>query len=321
MSILGIEKIIYGVLNVDECARYLTDWGFHSIDSHDPQCKIFATEEKTQIVLRQSNDKILPALHHKSPFFSGSCGREVIWGLDSVLSLEKIKNNLQQDREVHVDSDGVLHSTDIADNAIGFAVTQRAPVIQAPLQFNLVGRPVRINQIAEGSQKKITTYPLRINHVVYLAPSPEAAQQASDFYIQRLGFKLSDNVGNKGFFMRAGASHDHHNLLFECHGPDYFGLQHSAYEYRDIDHIMHCGRYLETQGWKSHNGPGRHTVGSNLTWYFWSPLGGLMELISDMDYITDEWQPRFLDPLKAGPPISWSARPNGPDFKFGFPIT
>lgn len=78
----------------------------------------------------------------------------MIWGLDSVLSLEKIKNNLEQDREVHVDSDGVLHSTDIADNAIGFAVTQRAPVIQAPLQFNLVGRPVRINQIAEGSQKK-----------------------------------------------------------------------------------------------------------------------------------------------------------------------
>lgn len=123
----------------------------------------------------------------------------MIWGLDSVLSLEKIKNNLEQDREVHVDSDGVLHSTDIADNAIGFAVTQRAPVIQAPLQFNLVGRPVRINQIAEGSQKKITTHPLRINHVVYLAPSPEVAQQASDFYIQRLGFKLSDNVGNKGF--------------------------------------------------------------------------------------------------------------------------
>jgi catechol 2,3-dioxygenase-like lactoylglutathione lyase family enzyme len=319
MPILGIEKITYGVDDIDECTRYLVDWGFHYSDSHDDKCKVFFTEEKTQIILRQTNNVRLPTLHHKSPFFKGSCAREVIWGVDRLESLDKIKINLQQDRQISIDSDGVLHSTDIAHNPIGFSVTQRTPVIQAPLQFNLVGRPVRINQSAEGSQKILSTHPLRINHVVYLAPSPEAAKQASDFYIQRLDFKLSDNVGNKGFFMRASASNDHHNLLFECHGPDYFGLQHSAFEFRDIDHIMHCGRRLEMRGWKSHNGPGRHTVGSNLTWYFWSPLGGLMELISDMDYVTDEWQPRFIDPLKAGPPISWSARPNAPDFKFGFP--
>ena len=139
------------------------------------------------------------------------------------------------------------------------------------------------------------------------------------FYTERLGFRLSDNVGNKGFFMRAGASHDHHNLLFESHGPGFHGLQHSAYEFRDFDHIMHRGRYLETQGWESHNGPGRHTIGSNLTWYFWTPMGGLMELISDMDYLTDAWQPRFIDPKVAGRPIAWTSRPNEEGFQFGVP--
>ena len=46
MSILGIEKIIYGVDDIEECTRYLVDWGFHFSDTHDPVCKVFFTEEK-----------------------------------------------------------------------------------------------------------------------------------------------------------------------------------------------------------------------------------------------------------------------------------
>lgn len=60
MSILGIEKIIYGVSNVGECARYLTDWGFHSIDSHDPQGKIFATQEKHKLFCAKAMTKSYP---------------------------------------------------------------------------------------------------------------------------------------------------------------------------------------------------------------------------------------------------------------------
>jgi len=26
-----------------------------------------------------------------------------------------------------------------------------------------------------------------------------------------------------------------------------------------------------------------------LTWYFWTPKGRLMELVSDMDFLTDDW--------------------------------
>ena len=318
MNIIGIERIVYGVADMAACSRYLIDWGFVPCGQASTGAD-FATLEKTVVSLRAHDDTALPPLHHNSLFFTGSCGREVIWGVDSAATLVAIATELRRDRKVTEDAEGTLHSSDEAGNAIGFCVTRRVPVIEPPLEFNLVGAPVRINRPAVGAAKDMVARPVRINHVIYLATGGERARAAADFYINRLGFKLSDNVGDKGFFMRAGGSHDHHNLLFECHGDEYFGMQHTAYEFRDIDHIMHRGRHLEEQGWESHNGPGRHTVGSNLTWYFWTPMGGLMELISDMDYLTDDWKPRYIDPKVAGRPIAWTSRPNGPDFRFGVP--
>ena len=318
MNIIGIERIVYGVTDLAACARYLTDWGFMARPG-DGAAHAFETAEKTVVELHANDAVSLPPLMHQSPFFNGSCGREVIWGVDTSATLAAIGAELRRDRTVTEDAEGGLHCIDDAGNPLGFCVTRRAPIVQPPLQFNLTGTPLRDNRGAAAAVKGMAAHPLRINHVVYLAPSSETSKSAADFYITRLGFKLSDNIGNNGFFMRAGASHDHHNLLFECHGPGFTGLQHAAFEFRDMDHIMHRGRHLETQGWQSHNGPGRHTVGSNLTWYFWTPMGGLMELISDMDYLTDDWQPRFIDPKTAGPPIAWSARPNGPEFRFGVP--
>ncbi len=320
MNIMGIERIVYGVTDIAACTRYLQDWGFAAGQLTGVGVN-FETAEKTGLSLRAHDDPGLPALRHKSPFFKGSCGREVIWGADSAATLAAIGAELSRDQEVKEDADGVLHSTDPSGNAIGFCVTRRVPVVEAPLTFNRVGAPVRINRPADGAAKDMVARPLRINHVVYLAVDAAEAQAEMRFYTERLGFKLSDNVDNRGFFMRAGGSHDHHNILVECLAPGFFGLQHSAYEFRDLDHIMHRGRYLETRGWESHNGPARHTVGSNLTWYFWSPLGGLMELISDMDYLTDEWRPRFIDPKVAGRPIAWTSRPNAEDFHFGVPAT
>ncbi len=318
MNIIGIEKIVYGVTDLAACSRYMSDWGFASRGTTSTGAD-FETAEKTLVSLRARDDASLPPIQHHSLFFSGSCGREVIWGADSASTLAAIGAELRRDRIVTEDAEGTLHCNDDAGNAIGFCVTQRVPVVEQPLAFNLVGAPVRINTPADGAAKNLIARPLRINHVVYLTPSGEKALANSRFYIDRLGFKLSDNVGDNGYFMRSGGSHDHHNLLLESHGAGFFGLQHSAYEFRDLDHIMHRGRHIEDQGWESHNGPGRHTVGSNLTWYFWTPMGGLMELISDMDYLTDDWKPRFIDPKVAGRPIAWSSRPNGPEFRFGVP--
>lgn len=243
--------------------------------------------------------------------------RKVIWGVDSAGTLEQIATELGRDRAVSADRTGTLHTTDDADIPIGFSVTQRVPVPQEPSPTNVAGAPTRIDQPAEGASKGLVARPLRINHLVYMATDPQESRDLARFYIDRLRFRLSDDLAGKGFFMRPAGSQDHHNVLVECFGEGNFGVQHVAFEYRDLDHIMQRGTYLETQGWQSHVGPGRHTLGSNLTWYFWTPMGGLMELVADMDQLTDNWHPRSINPAEAGPPWAWLARPFPSGFRFG----
>jgi hypothetical protein len=82
---------------------------------------------------------------------------------------------------------------------------------------------------------------------------------------------------------------------------------------------MQRGLYMEEQGWQTHIGPTRHTIGSNYSWYIWTPVGGLFEFISDMDVLDDNWKAGHSDPKKLGPPFSWYARPEQKNIKFGQP--
>jgi hypothetical protein len=314
IQIVGIEGLVYGVTDVPACERYVRDWGLEPAAGHPHR---FQTAEGTWLEVWPHTEPTLPVLRHVGPGFDGSCAREVIWGVRDQATLAQITAELGRDRVVDSHADGTLHTTDDAGNAIGFAVSRRVPVAQSPVPVNVIGMPLRVDLPADGASKGLAAPALRVNHCVYMVTDPAQARALADFYMRRLGFRLSDDIGGKGFFMRAGASRDHHNLLVECFGEGNRGVQHVAIEFRDLDHIMHRGTHLEAQGWLSHVGPGRHTLGSNFTWYFWSPLGGLMELVADMDQVTDNWQPRSIDPARAGPPWAWLARPFPPGFRFG----
>lgn len=47
-------------------------------------------------------------------------------------------------------------------------------------------------------------------------------------------------------------------------------------------------------------------MGSNSYWYFWNPAGGVAEVSSDMDFITDGWEPKRHDTVPGG--MGWSVR-------------
>lgn len=314
MNIIGVESIIYGVMDLEECSRYFTDWGLIPA-SQDESNAVFETLEKTTVKLRKADDPSLPPQHCDTPFFKGSCGREVIWGVDTQMTLAAIGDEICKDREVTETEDGSLHAIDDAGNPIGFAITQREPVKLEHPKINTPGNYQRINESAYGAAPSLAS-PARIGHVVYSVA--ENAPEKARFYLDRLGFKLSDMIGEGGRFMRPALSQDHHNLLMESRGRGY-GFQHSAYEFRDFDQVIQRGRYMEDQGWQTHIGPTRHTLGSNYSWYMWTPAGGLCELISDMDSLDDNWEPRHIDPKKAGPPHSWYARPEQIGRKFGIP--
>lgn len=316
MNILGIEGLRCGVSDPQACARFLLDWGFAETPS--AAGRRFATAEGSWIEVLAQDDAALPALNHHHPAFDGSCVREVIWGVDEAATLDAIDRDGGLAPASGRGDASLLRGTDPAGNAVGFTVSRRVIARSEGFSANVPGAtPARVDRPAEGASKELVARPVRLNHLVYMAPSVQASVELARFYQDRLGFRLSDAMGGKGFFMRPAGSRDHHNLLVECFGEGHRGVQHLAVEYRDLDHLMHRGTHIERQGWQSHVGPGRHTLGSNFTWYFWSPLGGLMELVADMDQLTAQWQPRDIDPARAGPPWAWLARPFPEGFRFG----
>lgn len=297
MNILGAESLIYGSEDVAAGIRFHEDWGLERVD-HGDGGAVFELGEKTTIVIRPIDD---PGL--APPSVPGSTVREVIWGVDNAATLDAIGAELSTDRDVTAGADGTLHSVDNLGYRIGFRVTARKPNPLTPAPTNTVGTVQRRDQRADSAFAR-RARPQRIGHIVYWAPRD--LEDAIGFYTDRLGFKLTESVKGVGSFMRCGASHDHHNLFLQQRGANY-GFQHVAYEVADLDEVMMCGNHMEAQGWKSHLGPGRHVMGSNTYWYFWNPAGGVVEIYSDMDYITDDFEPVVHETVPGGG-HSWSVR-------------
>jgi hypothetical protein len=90
----------------------------------------------------------------------------------------------------------------------------------------------------------------------------------------------------------SSASRDHHNLFLIKKEDLPGGLHHIEFHVGDFNEVMMGGRRLTEKGWKTYVGPGRHVLGSNYFWYFKTPCGGNMELACDMDYVTDDWEPK-----------------------------
>lgn len=144
--------------------------------------------------------------------------------------------------------------------------------------------------------------PRRLGHVNLKMSEPGASAR---FFIDTLGLRLSDQVGDLLFFLRV--SSEHHNLGLrggaERVNVHHIGMEIHGWEsFRSIcDHIAACGRVVEY-------GPGRHGPGNNLFVYVVEPRSGLrLELYADMVHIHDElaYQPtRWETPSRYGRPAS-----------------
>ena len=142
----------------------------------------------------------------------------------------------------------------------------------------------RINKRARVYDKAA---PLHLSHMVISVPNIE---ETKDFYVDRLGFKLTDSYPGRGYFLRAGASNEHHNLFLLKIGEDK-GFHHIAFELGTIHELFGGGTHMMDQGWQTHLGPGRHPISSCYFWYFKNPCGGAAEYDFDSDVVSDDWQP------------------------------
>lgn len=298
MKIIGVESVIYGAEDVDAATRFHEDWGLELAEKGSAGAD-FKLPDDTTVHVRHMDDPSLPPAS-----VPGATAREVIWGVEDKATLEAIGAELSTDREVTADADGGLHSHDDLGYRLGFRLTARKPKPATLPDTNTVWNAPRVDRRAElFSRGRVQQQ--RMFHVVYWGPGD--TESHAKFYLDRLGFQVTESVDGIGFFMRCGGSHDHHNLFLEATEKN-FGFQHVAYEIQDFDEMLRCGTHMEEQGWTTQLGPGRHYFGSGWYWYFRNPAGGLSETGMDSDYISDDWTPQHHETIPPEAARPWVVR-------------
>ncbi len=285
MPITRVESLVYGIADMAAGIRYFEDWGLEAAEQGE-RGAVFYTLAGQTIRLLPIDDPSLPP----APDGDRSTVRQTVWGVDSADDLEALGAELSKDRDVAHAADGTLSTVDECGFCLGFTVAQPANVEVEPPRVNLNENSQRLNEFVEAIPR---AQPLRLGHVVYFIPK-DGADRAVSFYLDRLGFRLSDSTVGRGDFMRCAGSRDHHNLfLLQRDGRPAFN--HAAFEVRNFDEIMMGGACMKAHGWEPDTTPGRHILGSNLYWYFRNPCGGNTEYFADMDCMDDNWEPRIWE--------------------------
>lgn len=285
MRIIGPDELVFGVDSIEDCATYLKDYGLS--DAGDGR---FEALDKTALTLRAMDDPTLPA-----PLKTATKLRLSIWGVEDQATLDAIEAELSTDRDVRKGDDGTLYTQDDCGFEIAFRITKRIKLDMPAELINSPGAtPGRaVNQVAANQDAEAK--PRTLSHIVYFVPDMD---KMSDFYINRLGFVITDKFKNTGPFLRPQANNDHH-VLFMIQTPDYMqGLEHLAFHMQGPTELMLAGSRMVQKGYESFWGPGRHKFGSNWFWYFNSPLGTHIEYDADMDHHDGDWVERETEMSK-----------------------
>ncbi len=159
--------------------------------------------------------------------------------------------------------------------------------------FSPDGLPFEISSdVARGTSRKLVRWeaiPQRISHIVMHSPDHRAATQ---FFIDVLGFRLSDWIGDFMAFLRCNEWH--HRIAF-LPGPPC--LNHVAYDMLSADDMLRGVSRLKKLDVDVKWGPGRHTAGDNTFSYFTTPNGFAVEYTAELERVDDAtWQPKTYPP-------------------------
>ena len=276
MTITRVERVVYGVTDLDECTRFFADFGLERLEDSR-----FGTQTGQVVELRPADDPALPPALEP-----GSTLREIVWGVDTAEALEELAGALAADRDV-THAGGEVHAVDETGFGVGLAVSAPEPWQGERPGVNRSGAETRWNQPIRHPGR---VRPIRLCHVAVNIPK-DGKEQAVAFYTGRLGFVPSERVRDVGVFLRAPGDSDHHTLLLG-HRADRAGVNHTAYEVATVDEVIVGANDMIDQGWHEARRLGRHTIGSNYFRFILAPCGGRVEFASDMDRVDDSYGPR-----------------------------
>lgn len=285
MALHRLTSVTMGVPNVAETADYYAEFGLQ------PAADGWFTtlDAGRQLRIVHAPTRRLVALHI---------------GVDDYDDLARSADNLAR---LGVLFERSATSVSAVEKATGTRATlEVAPrLTQDPVPataYNGPGRLERQDYRAPGVLRATRVMPRKLGHAV--VGSTDLAVTSS-FFVDGLGFKISDMIKGAGSFLRC--STDHHNLLILA-APVNF-LHHTSWQVDDVDEVGRgaCAM-LEDHPERHIWGLGRHHAGSNFFWYLKDPAGNFSEYYSDMDCIIDDqlWQPEVMEGAKGlfswGPP-------------------
>ncbi|MCG6873451.1 MAG: VOC family protein [Betaproteobacteria bacterium] len=280
MSVLGIDRITYGVADVPACRRFFLDWGLRLVTESDTALD-FEAMNGCEVRVRHMEDATLPPA-----FESGPTLREVIWGVESAADLERLRSALGRDAKWS-EPEATLHATDPNGLAVAFRVTRKRPVEVTGVPINAWGVPGR------GINRRSTVYqraePIEVGHVVFFT---DRLADVERFYVERVGFRVSDRYPGRAVFLRCAETGGHHDLFLLQPPAPKRGLNHVAFTVRDIHEVFGGGMHISRCGWETEIGPGRHPISSAYFWYVKNPAGALAEYYSDEDQLDGNWEPQ-----------------------------
>jgi catechol 2,3-dioxygenase-like lactoylglutathione lyase family enzyme len=196
----------------------------------------------------------------------------VTWGLARGYGLD--------DAAAHLDGLGVaferagdrLELADLEGNAV-HVVPYRAPASRLVAHARPAG-PLPVG------------HPRKLGHVNFLTGRIHEQQE---FYVDALGMRLTDWLGDGGVWLHIDA--DHHVMALV--DKSYSHFHHLAFDVVDIgqmrDALDHLGRHGRWLGW----GPTRHGVGGNIASYVRIVEEAcFVELYCDMEQLAADHEPR-----------------------------
>ncbi|MFK8031894.1 MAG: VOC family protein [Gammaproteobacteria bacterium] len=280
MKIIGPDTLVFGVDDVDACAKYFTDYGLKDVGSAR-----FEALDGTGIVILPREDASLPP-----PLETASMLRKTVYGVADQATLDAIVTELSQDRDVKTLDDGSLETVDDLGFALGFQITVRKPLDLPSELINAPGAPAqRAANIIGVDPDASDVKPRSLSHVVYFVPD---ADKFEAFYAKRLGFVTTDKFTGVGPFMRPAGTQEHHTLFCIQTPPFLQGCEHFTFHVGGPTEMLRAGKRFSDMGYETFWGPGRHIYGSNWFWYFKSPVGCQVEYDADMDLHDDNWVAR-----------------------------
>lgn len=287
MQITGLDSLVFGVDDIDNSLRFLRDYGLKDVERGAAGGR-FEALDGTSVVVRSGTDAALaPAVA------AGPNIREIGYAVGDAGTLERIGAELERDRPVRIDADGSIQALDESGFSLRFRLSEHKISGVEPLRENIPGVEAgrAVNQVVSRSDVDLT--PRTLSHVVLFVPDLAAAEA---FYVERLGFYVTDRFTEGGTFLRPAGSSDHHSLfLMQSPDPKLVGINHFAFHMASGSDVLLAGSRFTELGYQSFWGPGRHVMGSNWFWYFNSPLGGAIEYDADMDRHDASWRPRTLN--------------------------